>query len=155
MALTTTMLPGTTSSPVLLLNDADTHLYLAQDALLALTDDLVKKAIQHCLQHPHRSTRKRLAYDFTRNSETPYLFNCIDLEPAAGAAEQKDQKELKELKESKDPKTKKLMNGNFLDKYQLTMIRAMNKSCDGKSVLADVQDAFDVAEHLDVDGDPG
>jgi hypothetical protein len=113
---------GTINEMVMLLPNNDSHLYISKRRIQSLANDTVRRAIVDVLQDEN-TVPQRLAFDFQRNSTTPYLFNCIDIGPVPGK------------------KPTKWPNPNFVDHKQLRMIESICTGADGQPIQG-VRDAF-------------
>jgi len=138
--LTTNVIPGTTSAPILVLGKNDSHLYLARQIVSNLRDDVVEQAIRDCMRHPYIQGTRRYAFNCAKITSTPYLFTCIDLT----ATDHKDS----------NSKPLTIRSANYLDARQSIVTKAVNRLPDGSPALPQFDTAFDRAEHMEITCDP-
>lgn len=127
--LTEMTVAGSLNDYIMVLSETDNHLYISKERIQNLGDDLVKRSLLDILQHEYTKPR-RFAFDFSRNSSTPYLFNSLDVWPIAGK------------------KPGKFINPNYADAKQVTMIELISKNDKGDAIS--VKDAYDRAAFTEI-----
>ena len=155
MRLMKTPIPGTTSESVLLLGGIveDGHLYLAKSVVQDLTEDIVRRAAIEAAQISHTPSR-RFAFDISRNSSAPYIFNCIDVVGGRPPSDAKSSSSSSSSSSAVKSADERIPNASYLDRKQLAMTLDINCDLSGKRLMDSLGDAFDKAEHYTIDGPP-
>ena len=144
-------LKGETSQMVLHLKDVDGHLYLAKDAVRGLSDTLIQRAVLEAIASPHVPSQT-LAFDISRNSSTPYVFNILQIPATAMDTETKSAGTASAPAPIK--RRTKIRNSNYLDPKQRRFTLGLHTDRKGSLLFHSLDQSYDAAEHCDIDSNP-